>query len=41
MTRLDFAVRKEYQFLKNLFSENEIATSKHLSHLENYYDAMR
>ena len=41
MTRLDFAVRKAYQFLKNLFSEDKIATSKHLSSLRNYYYAMR
>ena len=41
MTTLDFVVRNEYQFLKNLFSEDEIARSKHLSSLENYYDVMR
>ena len=41
MTRLDFVVRKAYQFLKNLFSEDKIATSKHLSSLGNYYYAMR
>lgn len=39
-SRLDFVIRKEYQFLKNLFSENEIAQSIHLHSLESYYHAL-
>ena len=38
--RLDFFVRKEYQFLKKLFSENEIVRSIHLHSLESYYHAL-
>ena len=37
---LDFLIRKEYQFLKNLFTEQKIKESPHLPSLSNYYDAM-
>ena len=37
---LDFLIRKEYQFLKNLFTEQEMKESPHLPSLSNYYDAM-
>ena len=33
-TRLDFVVRKEYQFLKNTFSRDEIRKTKHLCSLQ-------
>ena len=39
-SRLDFLIRKEYLFLKNVFTEQEIKESTHLSSLPNYYDAM-
>ena len=39
-SRLDFVIRKEYQFLKNVLSKDEIKNSSHLSSLENYYETM-
>ena len=33
-------IRKEYQFLKNIFDKKEIANSEHLKSLENYYHAL-
>ena len=39
-SRLDFVIRKEYQFLKNILTLTEIRESVHLSSLENYYKAM-
>ena len=37
---LDSVVRKEYQFLKNTLSGEEIETSRHLNSLSAYYDSM-
>ena len=37
---LDFIIRKEYQFLKNVLTKKEVASSKHLCSLESYYDAL-
>ena len=39
-SRLDFVIRKEYQFLKNILSREEIETSRHLNFLSVYFDAM-
>ena len=39
-SRLDFVIRKEYQFLKNIFDKKEIANSEHLKSLQSYYDAL-
>ena len=39
-SRLDFVIRKEYQFLKNIFNKKEIANSEHLKSLQSYYDAI-
>ena len=39
-SRLDFVIRKEYQFLKNILSGEEIEMSRHLNFLSAYYDAM-
>ena len=39
-TRLDFVVRKEYQFLKNTFSRDEIRKTKYLCSLQAYYNAL-
>ena len=39
-TRLDFVVRKECQFLKNMFLRDEIRKTKHLCSLEAYYNAL-
>ena len=35
-SRLDFVIRKEYQFLKNIFDKKEIANSEHLKSLQSY-----
>ena len=40
-SRLDFLIRNEYQFLKILFTEQEIKESPHLLSLSNYYDPMK
>ena len=39
-SRLDFVMRKKYQFLKNIFNKKEIANSEHLKSLQSYYDAL-
>ena len=39
-SRLDFVIRKKYQFLKNILSRDEIEMSRHLNSLSAYYDAM-
>ena len=39
-SRLDFVIRKEYQFLKNIFDKKEIANSEHLKSFQSYYDAL-
>ena len=41
ITRLDFVVRREYQFLKNIFTEDEISKSEHLKSLDSYYNTMK
>ena len=38
--RLDFVIRKEYQFLKSNFDEKEIANSERLKLLQSYYEAL-
>ena len=39
-SRLNFVIRKEYQFLKNFLPKDEIKNSSNLSSLENYYEVM-
>ena len=39
-SRLDFVIRKEYQFLKNVMTREEILSSNHLCSLEAYYKAL-
>ena len=36
ITRLNFVVRREYQFLKNIFTEDEISISEHLKSSDLY-----
>ena len=38
--RLDFVIRKEYQFLKNVMTREEITSSNHPCSLEAYYEAL-
>ena len=38
---LDFLIKKEYSFLKNIFDENHLKESKSICNLENYYDKMQ
>ena len=35
-SRLDFVIRSEYQFVKNIFSQKEISESKHLNLITSY-----
>ena len=37
---LDFVIRKEYQFFKNVMTRQEITSSIHLCSLEAYYEAL-
>ena len=39
-SRLDFVIRKEYQFVKNIFSQKQISESKHLNSINSYYKAL-
>ena len=39
-SRLDFVIRKEYQFVKNSFSQKQISESKHLNSINSYYQAL-
>ena len=41
MSYLDFLIKKEYSFLKNIFDENDLKESKGTCNLENYYDKMQ
>ena len=41
MSYLDFLIKKEYSFLKNIFDENDLKESKSICNLENYYDKMQ
>ena len=38
MSCLDFLIKKEYAFLKNIFDEDELKKSKSICNLETYYD---
>ena len=39
-SRLDYVLGKEYQFLKNVLSQEEVFKSNHLNSLSSYYAAM-
>ena len=39
-SRLDYVLRKEYQFLKNVLSQKEVSKSNLLNSLSSYYAAM-
>ena len=39
-SRLDFVIRKKYQFVKNIFSQKQISESKHLNSINSYYKAL-
>ena len=39
-SRLDFVIKTEYQFIKNILTLGEITESSHSSSLANYYNAM-
>ena len=39
-SRLDFVIRKEYQFVKNIFSQREISEFKNLNSITSYYEAL-
>ena len=41
MSYLDFLIKKEYSFLKNIFDENDLKESKSICNLENCYDKMQ
>ena len=41
MSYLDFLIRKEYAFLKNIFDEDELKESKSICDLESYLDKMQ
>ena len=41
MPYLDFLIRKEYAFLKNIFDEDDLKKSKSICNLETYYDKMQ
>ena len=36
LSYLDFLIKKEYSFLKNIFDENDLKESKSICNLENY-----
>ena len=39
-SRLHFVIRKEYQFVKNIFCQKKISKSKHLNSINSYYKAL-
>ena len=39
-SRFDFVIRKEYQFVKNIFSQKQISKSKHLNSINSYCKAL-
>ena len=39
-SRLDFVIRKEYQFLKNVMTREKVSSSNHLCSLEAYYEVL-
>ena len=41
MSYLDFLIKKEYAFLKNIFDEDDLKKSKSICNLETYYDKMQ
>ena len=41
MSYLDFLIKKEYSFLKNIFDEDDLKKSKSICNLETYYDKMQ
>ena len=41
MSYLDFLIRKEYAFIKNIFDEEELKLSKSISNLETYWQKMK
>ena len=41
MSYLDFLIRKEYVFIKNIFYEKELKLSKSISNLETYWQMMK
>ena len=41
MSYLDFLMRKEYAFIKNIFDEEELKLSKSISNLETYWQKMK
>ena len=41
MSYLDFLIRKEYAFIKNIYDENELKTSVVLSSLDKYWQMMK
>ena len=41
MSYLDFLIKKEYAFLKNIFDEDELKKSKSICNLETCYDKMQ
>ena len=41
MSYLDFLIRKEYAFIRNIFDEEELKLSKSISNLETYHQKMK
>ena len=41
MSYLDFLIKKEYAFLKNIFDEDDLKKPKSICNLETYYDKMK
>ena len=41
MSYLDFLIKKEYSFLRNIFDEDDLKESKMICNLETYYDKMQ
>ena len=41
MSYLDFLIRKEYTFIKNIFDENELKQSKSICNLKTYWQMMK
>ena len=41
MSYLDFLIRKEYAFLRNIFDEDELKQSKSICDLETYWNKMK
>ena len=41
MSYLDFLIRKEYAFIKNIFDENELKQSKSICNLKTYWQMMK